>query len=272
MEKPLFSIIIPTLNEEKYLPTLLSCIQKQTEKEFEVIVVDGKSNDKTIEKTKEFIPAIENLQILTSEKRNVSFQRNLGAEKALGSYLVFFDADIQIPRGFFHQLKQAIIKKKSVFLTTWVIPDSLLEKDNIATAVTNIYSEAAKAMDRPFAGGYCLIIQRDLFFHIGGFDPNIKIGEDHAFTIKCNDAGIKLTILKEPRVILSMRRMRRYGYFTMASRYIRASALGLLRQPIKEAIFEYPMGGEHYIEEGRKQPVSKFEAWLLERTKKVLED
>src|SRR5258708_708755 len=162
MEKPMFSVVIPTLNEEKYLPRLLSCLQKQTSDNFEVILVDGQSTDKTLEEATAYLSQIKNMQILTSKKRNVSVQRNMGADHAIGQYLVFFDADVQVPRGFFNQLDQVISKKRSVFLTTWILPDSLLEKDVIATAVTNIYFEAAKAVDRQFAAGYCTIIQRDL--------------------------------------------------------------------------------------------------------------
>jgi len=47
--KPFFSIVIPTLNEEKYLPNLLNDLTKQKEKDFEIIVVDGKSEDRTID-------------------------------------------------------------------------------------------------------------------------------------------------------------------------------------------------------------------------------
>ena len=49
----LFSIIIPTLNEEKYLPHLLSDIDHQITKEYEVLVVDAASTDKTKEKALE---------------------------------------------------------------------------------------------------------------------------------------------------------------------------------------------------------------------------
>lgn len=48
MVAPRFSVIIPTLNEEKFLPNLLTSLSEQTEESFEVIVVDGKSKDKTV--------------------------------------------------------------------------------------------------------------------------------------------------------------------------------------------------------------------------------
>ena len=43
-----YSVIIPTLNEEKFLPNLLESLIVQTDKHFEVIVVDGSSKDKTV--------------------------------------------------------------------------------------------------------------------------------------------------------------------------------------------------------------------------------
>jgi len=50
MTKPFFSIIIPALNEEKYLPHLLDDLTKQTFRDFEVILVDGNSSDATVAK------------------------------------------------------------------------------------------------------------------------------------------------------------------------------------------------------------------------------
>jgi len=49
-----FSICIPTLNEEKYLPLLLNCLLNQDYKNFEVIISDGGSTDKTIEVAKKY--------------------------------------------------------------------------------------------------------------------------------------------------------------------------------------------------------------------------
>ena len=54
-QSPLFSIVIPCLNEEKYLPNLLRELTLQTFDKFEVIVVDAKSSDKTVTKAEKFI-------------------------------------------------------------------------------------------------------------------------------------------------------------------------------------------------------------------------
>ena len=90
--KPFFSIIIPTLNEEHFLPLLLSDLERQKDKNFEIIIIDGASVDKTREIAKEFSKRL-SLTIHEVNKHNVSFQRNIGAKKAKGAYIIFLDAD-----------------------------------------------------------------------------------------------------------------------------------------------------------------------------------
>src|SRR5689334_11198275 len=94
--KPFFSIIVPTLNEEQYLPRLLTSIRRQRYKQYEVILVDGKSTDKTIAIAQSFRTLLPKLTIVRSEKQQVGYQRNLGAKRAAGAYFVFLDADVSI--------------------------------------------------------------------------------------------------------------------------------------------------------------------------------
>jgi len=90
MESPYFSIIFPALNEEKYISGLLKSLINQTYKEFEVILVDGMSADKTVSVFKKFQNKLPRSQYLVADKKNVSYQRNLGGKKATGKYLIFF--------------------------------------------------------------------------------------------------------------------------------------------------------------------------------------
>ena len=62
--QPFFSVVIPTLNEEKYLPRLLENLSKQTFSEFEVTVVDGSSEDETVKEAKKWQKKLD-LQVLT---------------------------------------------------------------------------------------------------------------------------------------------------------------------------------------------------------------
>ena len=84
------SIIIPTLNEEKYIGGILKDLSVQSYKDFEVIVVDSSINNHTVNIAESF-----NVKILKSS-RGTSVQRNLGARIAQGKYLIFIDADIRL--------------------------------------------------------------------------------------------------------------------------------------------------------------------------------
>ena len=94
-----FSIIIPTLNEEDYISNLLDSLEKQTHKDFEVIIVDNGSEDKTLEiiQNKEKVLSYP-MQIVHCKQKGISYARNYGVKHANGKYLVFFDAD-----GYVHE-------------------------------------------------------------------------------------------------------------------------------------------------------------------------
>lgn len=94
------SIIIPCLNEEHYIGKLLDSLVVQTFRNFEVIVVDGKSEDKTKDVVLRFSKTLPHLSFVESSKRQVSFQRNLGAKHARYERLLFLDADIQVKPDF----------------------------------------------------------------------------------------------------------------------------------------------------------------------------
>jgi len=89
---PFFSIVIPTLNEECYLPNLLCDLSRQTCRDFEVIVVDANSEDQTNYQAQQFKERFDAFTFLASTKRNVSHQRNLGADRAVADWLIFLDA------------------------------------------------------------------------------------------------------------------------------------------------------------------------------------
>lgn len=252
--KPFFSIIIPTLNEEKFLPKLLECLQKQKFKNFEVILVDGKSEDKTIEKAREFEEKFnkshetyKTYKIISSSKRNVSHQRNLGAKEAAGEYLVFFDADVAMGEDFLKKVFQHIKKEESLFLTTWIVPDSNEMVDELLILLTNYAIALAKYTKKAFLPGFNIIVERRTFFAIGGFDEKVKHAEDIYFAQRAKKKGISLHFLKEPTLTMSLRRFRSEGRLEVLQKYTRALTHILFKGPIKKELFFYPMGGSHHL-------------------------
>src|SRR3989344_8640720 len=120
MTTPALSIIIPTLNEEKYLPTLLTDLSRQTYRDFEVIIVDGHSADRTVAKANLFAHRLPLFKIVDSPIRDVCRQRNLCAEEAQAETLLFLDADNRIAPHFLLGLKYRQEQSRTDFFTTWV--------------------------------------------------------------------------------------------------------------------------------------------------------
>lgn len=109
---PFISIIIPALNEEKYIGKLLESIKKQDYKNFEVIIVDDHSEDKTIEVAKGFESQLP-LKIVQKEVRGISKSRNYGASLAKGEIILFLDADVVLPdNNFINKNLELFVRQK----------------------------------------------------------------------------------------------------------------------------------------------------------------
>ncbi len=98
---PKISIIIPTYNESQNLPLLLSDLSISN-KEFEIIIVDCNSKDKTRE-----IGKLYGLKIYKS-KKNRGLQLNIGAKKATGKWFIFIHADSRLRQGWLEKVKSVI--------------------------------------------------------------------------------------------------------------------------------------------------------------------
>ena len=103
------SIIIPTYNEAKRLPLLLSDLSTINEG-LEIIIVDCNSKDKTKD-----IANIYKTKLYKSKKKNRGLQLNIGAKKAKGEWFIFVHADSRISPGWLTKLK-LIIKDDESFI------------------------------------------------------------------------------------------------------------------------------------------------------------
>ncbi len=248
--QPFFSIIIPALNEEKFLPLLLADLAKQSSKDFEVIVVDGESTDKTVEKVKTFKDKLPSLKILTSKIRNVSVQRNLGAKNAKGKYLLFNDADNGLPEYFLEGVKYQLHVKPFEIFTCWFNPDSDQATDKATATYMNIIIEAALLLNQPAAYGALIGCKSSIYNHIGGFNPEVGFAEDTEFVNRGYKAGHTFGVILEPRYIYSFRRFRKIGKLKLLQKYAVLNLKFLTNQKVDQKK-EYPMGGGYLEEEAR---------------------
>ena len=85
---PKYSIVIPVYNVEKYIKRCLDSVFNQTEKDFEVIVINDDCTDNSMDIVRNY-----DVKIITTKHVSVSQARNLGVEEAKGEYIIFLDSD-----------------------------------------------------------------------------------------------------------------------------------------------------------------------------------
>ena len=262
-KKPTFSVIIPCLNEEKYLPKLLSSLVRQTYRNFEVIVADGQSDDRTVEIFHKVRSKLPSSELVVASKRNVAYQRNFGAMSANGEYLVFLDADTDVSVTFLEELHVAILKKKFLLATTWIAPDTNRSFDRFIILLGNLGQELAKGVGKPYVGGYNTIVKRNIFFKLKGFREDVKINEDHDFALRAHKLKISVFIMKEPVVTYSLRRHRSVGFFRLIPKLAYGQLYMHLIGPLKSDGFDYPMGGHvHARKRKRRYDLTKIDTYV----------
>ena len=89
-KKPKISVIIPALNEEKYIHRPLDSLKKQKFRDYEVVVVADSCTDKTVEITKK-----RGCRVVELNTKNIAHNRNQGAKHAKADVLLFIDADVR---------------------------------------------------------------------------------------------------------------------------------------------------------------------------------
>lgn len=240
-----FSVIIPTLNEENYLPKILSDFAKQKQKNFEIIVVDASSEDKTKARALKFFKFFP-LKFYTVKKRNVSYQRNFGAQKAKGEYLVFLDADARIDATFTKNLYRNILKKKGLLFLPQLTTDELSNGNIVLFKLINAVIELSQSLTRPLSSGGSIFLSKKLFSDLDGFKENLYMSEDHNLIQRARKLGIKAKILKDIEVTFSLRRVKKEGQMIFLYKNFMALVLMLVNGKVTNKLFAYEMGGGKY--------------------------
>ena len=119
------SIIIPALNEERYLPKLLESIQRQSFKDYEIIMADAESEDETAEIAKSY-----GCRVVKGGSPGRG--RNEGAKAAQGDLFLFLDADLILPKGFLQTLLSEFEKRKLDIVSCPVVPEGNNKLDQFA--------------------------------------------------------------------------------------------------------------------------------------------
>ncbi|MBI2653579.1 glycosyltransferase [Candidatus Woesearchaeota archaeon] len=213
----MLSIVIPTLNEEKYLPKLLSSIKKQNFKQkYEVIVADANSKDSTRDIANRY-----GCRIVKGGNHAVG--KNNGARAAKGDILLIIDADAVMPKKFLTKNFQEFTKKNLDVASCYIKPIDGKFIDKITHIIFNSFCFSFKKIN-PVVPSLCFFVKKNFFFKIGGFDEKVPWFVDLDFANKL-PKDTRYDILPV-NVNVSVRMAERLGRFRQARIFF---LLGLLR-------------------------------------------
>jgi len=190
----MISIIIPAYNEENYISKTIDSILSQSFKDYEIISVLNGCKDKTKDNAK-------NSRIIEIKEKNVSLARNTGAKVAKGSILVFLDADTQLTKNSLEEINK--IMKKATVATCNSLPD----KNNLVLKFFHKFKSTFYFFN--WSGGI-IIVKKDIFEKIKGFDINKSKGEDSDLIRRTKKYGKYKKA--NTYVINSTRRYAKWGY------------------------------------------------------------
>lgn len=230
----MISIIIPTYNEEKYLPNLLSSIKKQIFTDYEVIIADNNSTDRTLDIAKEFGAKITSGGLPGKG-------RNEGAKIANGNLFLFLDADVILrDKYFLLDCYREFLRAEAGVATCYIEPLSDSKIDIIVHRMYNHVMFLGQKLS-PYAPGFCIFASRSIHESINGFDETVLLGEDTDYIKRANKIS-KFEILKSHNILVSVRRLDRDGRLTILFKYLASATYMALIGPVRTNIFNYTFG------------------------------
>lgn len=233
-----FSLIIPALNEENYIGLLLESIAKQGFSDYEVIVVNGLSQDNT----SQIVANFTKVKLLSSTKNNISHQRNLGGNIAKGKYLLFFDSDIVLPSDFLTSLHEILINRQNIDIyNSYLVPLSERKIDHFLYFFLYLIIKASLFIKPGFPGSF-IGVKKEIFDKIKGFDEKIIFGEDQEFTERAVKNKARPCLFYKPFLYVSVRRFNLQGRKTIVKIFLRYLINIFTKNYLTQPIFDYPFG------------------------------
>lgn len=205
------SVIIPTLNEEKYIDMTLFHIKRQNP--YEIILGDSHSDDNTVKIAKKY-----GAKIAYAPRGAASFGRNAAARIAKGDVLLFLDADTIAYTNLIEVIKEDFRNKKVVGWTcTFYAFSPKWREHAIYTATSNLIKFLVKNV-KPHAAGFIIAVSRSAFEKVDGFNEKLKVMEDHDLAWRIAKQG-RFKFSDKTCVFTSTRRINQWGGWALLKRY-----------------------------------------------------
>lgn len=181
---PFFSVVIPLYNKENWIEHTLNSVLNQTFDDYEIIIVNDGSTDRSQEIVMQFTNA--KIKYFSKENQGVSVARNFGIEKATANYIAFLDADDlwfsnhlahlralieKHPNtGIYASRYQLIFKNQSIYIPQF---------KGIPLDYSGIVADYFKSsLHYAIATSSSVAVSKEIFKTVGFFDTSVSAGED----------------------------------------------------------------------------------------------
>jgi glycosyltransferase involved in cell wall biosynthesis len=198
--QPLVSIVIPTKNEAGFLEKLFESIKNQSYKNIEVIVVDYKSDDGTVQIARSF-----GARVIEVSRKGVGYATHVGFENAQGDIIIRTDADAIFPSELISKTVEKI-KDSDVYHVSHLYYDGSFFMNLMA----HLYD---KYWRKPWeTTGHFIAVRRE-FYRKVQFNPEIILDDDWEFGWRAKNSNAKIHFDFENFVLVSARRIKKTGLF-----------------------------------------------------------
>jgi succinoglycan biosynthesis protein ExoA len=251
--KPFVSIVMPALNEERHIATAIASVVPQSDSlDYELIVVDGGSTDRTRTIIAEIAQSNGRIRLIANTKRIQSAGVNLAAKLAAphSSILVRADCHLHYPEGFVERCLDTLTGRQvaSVVVPMRTEGTTCMQKA-IAAAQNSVLGNGGSAHRLPGWSGYVehghhAAFDRKSFLELGGYDEDFLFNEDAEFDrrlIKAGkriylDSGAAVTYYPRDNLKSLIRQYFCYGW-GRAAMLLKHRAVPRVRQTLPVAVF-----------------------------------
>jgi len=210
---PSVSVIVLTYNRKSYVLECLKSILSISYPNFDVVVVDNGSTDRTYEAIKRRFP---NVRLVRNDRNLGGAEgRNLGIKNAKGEYLLFVDDDVVIDKNLLNEFAYFIQKHPKCILSPKIL--DYTDRSRFLGISHNINLLTGKArgigygewdrgqfdmnMEVPMVGATCLFVNRKILERVGLFDETLNIPyEDSDFCLRARKCGVKVVYIYRAKV------------------------------------------------------------------------
>lgn len=227
------SIIIPAYNEEKTIARTIKSLKAQSYKNFEIIVVDNNSKDRTKEIASRYVKTI------TEKKQGYISAVKRGVSEATGDILTFCDADSFYKKNWLKKMITAFKDKRTVAVYgTAMFYDTNIIMSLLSTFLYSVFLIFSKILGLDNTAGFNFLFRKSAYETVGGYDENWKFGspdiEFGARLKKLGKVSLKMTI-----VMTSSRRFKKGGFLKTTKMFLKMWKSMLAHQAPKVSYEEY---------------------------------